>query len=105
MSKSCVAIVMGSDSDLPVMNACFDILPSLLVSPGASIVPVDCAPEVTGDWVRAAAQPGCGVSSAAVETAARRADPGFGQLVREEWAANVPAIYSRKAALQASLQG
>ena len=61
MSKPFVAIVMGSDSDLPVMEACFDVLRSFDVSFEARITSAHRTPEVTREYVQDAEQRGCAV--------------------------------------------
>ena len=73
MSKPFVAIVMGSDSDLPVMNACFDILRSFDVPFEARITSAHRTPEVTKEFVKDAEQRGCGVFIAAAGMAAHLA--------------------------------
>ena len=73
MSKPFVAIVMGSDSDLPVMNACFDILRSFEVPFEARITSAHRTPEVTKEYVKDAEQRGCGVFIAAAGMAAHLA--------------------------------
>lgn len=73
MSKPFVAIVMGSDSDLPVMSACFDILRSFDVSFEARITSAHRTPEVTKEFVKDAEQRGCGVFIAAAGMAAHLA--------------------------------
>ena len=73
MNKPFVAIVMGSDSDLPVMNACFDILRSFEVPFEARITSAHRTPEVTKEYVKDAEQRGCGVFIAAAGMAAHLA--------------------------------
>jgi 5-(carboxyamino)imidazole ribonucleotide mutase len=73
MSKPFVAIVMGSDSDLPVMNACFDILRSFEVPFEARITSAHRTPDVTKAYVKDAEQRGCGVFIAAAGMAAHLA--------------------------------
>ena len=73
MSKPFVAIVMGSDSDLPVMEACFDVLRSFGVDFEARITSAHRTPEVTKEFVQGAEQRGCGAFIAAAGMAAHLA--------------------------------
>ena len=73
MSKPFVAIVMGSDSDLPVMEASFDILRALGVQFEARITSAHRTPEATKSYVQDAEQRGCGVFIAAAGMAAHLA--------------------------------
>lgn len=73
MSKPFVAIVMGSDSDLPVMEACFEVLRSFDVPFEARITSAHRTPEVTKKLVEDAEQRGCGVFIAAAGMAAHLA--------------------------------
>ncbi len=73
MSKPFVAIVMGSDSDLPVMEACFDVLRSFDVPFEARITSAHRTPEVTKEFVKDAEQRGCAVFIAAAGMAAHLA--------------------------------
>ena len=73
MSKPFVAIVMGSDSDLPVMEACFDVLRSFDIPFEARITSAHRTPEVTKDFIKDAEQRGCGVFIAAAGMAAHLA--------------------------------
>lgn len=73
MSKPFVAIVMGSDSDLPVMEACFDILRSFDVPFEARITSAHRTPEVTKKFVEDAEKRGCAVYIAAAGMAAHLA--------------------------------
>ncbi|MCB1676880.1 MAG: AIR carboxylase family protein, partial [Halioglobus sp.] len=65
MSKPFVAIVMGSDSDLPVMEASFEVLRSFGIAFEARITSAHRTPEVTRQFVQDAEQRGCGVFIAA----------------------------------------
>ena len=47
MSSSFVAILMGSDSDLPVMEACFGVLRDFDISFEAKITSAHRTPEIT----------------------------------------------------------
>jgi 5-(carboxyamino)imidazole ribonucleotide mutase len=73
MSKPFVAIVMGSDSDLPVMEACFDVLRSFGIAFEARITSAHRTPEVTKQFVEDAEQRGCAAFIAAAGMAAHLA--------------------------------
>ena len=73
MSKPFVAIVMGSDSDLPVMEASFQVLRSFNIPFEARITSAHRTPEVTKDYVQDADQRGCAVFIAAAGMAAHLA--------------------------------
>lgn len=73
MSKPFVAIVMGSDSDLPVMEASFDVLRAFGVSFEARITSAHRTPEATKTYIQDAEQRGCAVFIAAAGMAAHLA--------------------------------
>ena len=73
MSKPFVAIVMGSDSDLPVMEASFDVLRTFGIAFEARITSAHRTPEVTKAYVHDAEQRGCAVFIAAAGMAAHLA--------------------------------
>jgi len=73
MSEPFVAIVMGSDSDLPVMQACFDVLRSFDVPFEARITSAHRTPEVTKAFIQDADKRGCAVFIAAAGMAAHLA--------------------------------
>ncbi len=73
MSKPFVAIVMGSDSDLPVMEATFDVLRTFEIDFEARITSAHRTPEVTKEYVKEAQQRGCEVFIAAAGMAAHLA--------------------------------
>ena len=73
MSKPFAAIVMGSDSDLPVMEASFEELRSFGVAFEARITSAGRTPGVTREYVRDAGQRGCAVFIAAAGMAAHLA--------------------------------
>jgi 5-(carboxyamino)imidazole ribonucleotide mutase len=73
MSKPFVAIVMGSDSDLPVMEASFAVLRSFGIPFEARITSAHRTPEVTREFVQDADQRGCAVFIAAAGMAAHLA--------------------------------
>ena len=59
MSEPFVAILMGSDSDLPVMQACIDVLSTLDIPCEVKITSAHRTPEVTQQYVQSADQRGC----------------------------------------------
>ncbi len=73
MSKPFVAILMGSDSDLPVMEAAFDVLKKLGITFEAKVSSAHRTPKVTHDYVRDADQRGCSVFICAAGMAAHLA--------------------------------
>ena len=73
MSKPFVAIVMGSDSDLPVMEACFAVLKSLDIPFEARITSAHRTPQITKDFVEDADNRGCVAFIAAAGMAAHLA--------------------------------
>ena len=73
MSKPFVAIVMGSDSDLPVMEASFDILNKFGAPFEVRITSAHRTPEETKAYVKDAEARGCAVFIAAAGLAAHLA--------------------------------
>lgn len=73
MSTPFVAIVMGSDSDLPVMEASFQVLRSFDIPFEARITSAHRTPEVTKNYVKDAEERGCAVFIAAAGMAAHLA--------------------------------
>jgi 5-(carboxyamino)imidazole ribonucleotide mutase len=73
MSKPFVGIVMGSDSDLPVMEATFAVLKSLDIPFEARITSAHRTPETTKAFVVDAEARGCAVFIAAAGMAAHLA--------------------------------
>ncbi len=73
MSKPFVAIVMGSDSDLPVMEACFAVLRDFGIDFEARITSAHRTPEVTKAFIKDADSRGCAVFIAAAGMAAHLA--------------------------------
>ena len=59
MSKSFVAILMGSDSDLPVMQASLDVLDELGIPYEVKITSAHRTPEATQQYVQSADQRNC----------------------------------------------
>jgi 5-(carboxyamino)imidazole ribonucleotide mutase len=73
MTTPFVAIVMGSDSDLPIMEACFGVLRSFDIPFEARITSAHRTPEVTKQYVTDAEQRGCAAFIAAAGMAAHLA--------------------------------
>jgi 5-(carboxyamino)imidazole ribonucleotide mutase len=73
MSKPFVAILMGSDSDLPIMEASFDVLRTLDIEFEVKITSAHRTPKATHDFVSDADQRGCGVFICAAGMAAHLA--------------------------------
>ena len=73
MSKPFVGIVMGSDSDLPVMEASFAVLRSFGVEFEAKITSAHRTPEATKSYIKDAEERGCAVFIAAAGMAAHLA--------------------------------
>ena len=73
MSKPFVAIVMGSDSDLPVMEASFQVLRSFDIPFEARITSAHRTPEVTKAYIQDAEERGCAAFIAAAGMAAHLA--------------------------------
>jgi len=73
MNKPFVAILMGSDSDWPVMEATTEILKKLQVSFEVKVTSAHRTPQATHDYVVDAEQRGCAVFIAAAGLAAHLA--------------------------------
>jgi len=73
MSTPFVAILMGSDSDLPVMEAAFDVLRTLGIPFEAKISSAHRTPEQTKSYVQDADQRGCAAFICAAGMAAHLA--------------------------------
>lgn len=73
MSTPFVAVLMGSDSDLPIMQATLDILKELEVPFEVRISSAHRTPEATARYVKEADARGCGVFIAAAGLAAHLA--------------------------------
>ena len=73
MSKPFVAVLMGSDSDLPVMRATLEVLKSLEIPYEVKITSAHRTPEVTHAYVKDADQRGCSAFIAAAGLAAHLA--------------------------------
>lgn len=73
MSPPFVAILMGSDSDLPVVQTAVDVLKSLKIPLEVKITSAHRTPEATHAYVRDADKRGCAVFIAAAGMAAHLA--------------------------------
>jgi 5-(carboxyamino)imidazole ribonucleotide mutase len=73
MPKAFAAILMGSDSDLPTMQATMDVLDKLEVPYEVKITSAHRTPDVTHAYVKDADARGCGVFIAAAGLAAHLA--------------------------------
>ncbi|MCH9769829.1 MAG: 5-(carboxyamino)imidazole ribonucleotide mutase [Gammaproteobacteria bacterium] len=73
MTKPFVAILMGSDSDLSVMQTCFDALKDLEVEFEANILSAHRTPDLASEYVLNATTRGCAVFIAAAGLAAHLA--------------------------------
>ncbi len=73
MNKPFVAVLMGSDSDLPVMRATLDVLDSLGVSWEVRVTSAHRTPAATHSYVKEAESRGCAVFIAAAGLAAHLA--------------------------------
>ena len=68
-----VAIVMGSDSDLPVMQSCIDQLKSFEIDPIVRVISAHRTPQIAADFADSAAENGIKVIIAAAGMAAHLA--------------------------------
>ncbi|MGD8559758.1 MAG: 5-(carboxyamino)imidazole ribonucleotide mutase [Gammaproteobacteria bacterium] len=82
MSKPFVAILMGSDSDLPTMQATLDVLKKLNVPFEVKITSAHRTPQRTHEYVNDADQRGCAVFIAAAGLAAHLAGTVAGLTVK-----------------------
>jgi len=73
MSKPFVAILMGSDSDLPIMEASFDVLARLGIDFEAKVTSAHRTPQATHDYVVDADKRGCAAFICAAGMAAHLA--------------------------------
>ncbi len=73
MNRSFVSILMGSDSDLPVMEACFEVLKKLDISFEVKITSAHRTPEATHSYVKDADRRGCATFICAAGMAAHLA--------------------------------
>jgi 5-(carboxyamino)imidazole ribonucleotide mutase len=82
MSKPFVAIVMGSDSDLPNMQATIDLLKKFDVPIEVKITSAHRTPQRTHEYIKDADQRGCGVFIAAAGLAAHLAGTVAGLTIK-----------------------
>ena len=82
MSKPFVAILMGSDSDLPNMQSTLDVLKKLDVTFEVKITSAHRTPQRTHEYVKDADQRGCAVFIAAAGLAAHLAGTVAGLTVK-----------------------
>jgi 5-(carboxyamino)imidazole ribonucleotide mutase len=82
MSKTFVAVLMGSDSDLPVMQNTLDTLKSLEIDYEVKITSAHRTPQATHDYVKDAENRGCAVFIAAAGLAAHLAGSVAGLTTR-----------------------
>lgn len=73
ISQKKVAVVMGSDSDMGVMQSCIDQLASFDIEPVVRIISAHRTPEIAADFAQNAAQKGIQVIIAAAGMAAHLA--------------------------------
>jgi len=73
MAKPFVALLMGSDSDLPVLQSTIDVLRGLEVPFEARITSAHRTPEATHNYVKSADERGCAVFICAAGLAAHLA--------------------------------
>jgi len=73
MTKPFVAILMGSDSDLPIMEASFAVLEKLGIRYEAKVTSAHRTPEATHSYVKDADQRGCAAFICAAGMAAHLA--------------------------------
>ena len=73
MSEAFVAILMGSDSDLPVVQAGIDVLKKFGVTVEVKVSSAHRTPQQTHDYVKDADQRGCAVFICAAGMAAHLA--------------------------------
>ena len=73
MSKPFVAILMGSDSDLPQLEGAFDVLKKFDIEFEAKVTSAHRTPKITHDYVKNADERGCGVFICAAGMAAHLA--------------------------------
>ena len=73
LSKQPVAVVMGSDSDLPLMQSCIDQLKDFGITPIVRIISAHRTPDIAADFADNAAKNGIKVIIAAAGMAAHLA--------------------------------
>ncbi|MHC4707146.1 MAG: 5-(carboxyamino)imidazole ribonucleotide mutase [Planctomycetota bacterium] len=72
-NKTAVAVVMGSDSDMAVMQSCIDMLKEFGIEPVVRILSAHRTPEIAGEFAQDAAAEGIRVIIAAAGMAAHLA--------------------------------
>ena len=82
MSKPFVAIVMGSDSDLPAMQSTIDVLKKFEIPMEVKITSAHRTPQRTHEYIKDADQRGCGVFIAAAGLAAHLAGTVAGLTIK-----------------------
>ena len=82
MSETFVAVLMGSDSDLPVMKNTLKVLKSLNVPYECRVTSAHRTPDATREYVQDAEARGCGVFIAAAGLAAHLAGAVAAQTTR-----------------------
>ncbi|MGD8591713.1 MAG: 5-(carboxyamino)imidazole ribonucleotide mutase [Gammaproteobacteria bacterium] len=82
MSTPFVAVLMGSDSDLPTMQATLDVLESLSIPYEVKITSAHRTPDATHAYVKDADQRGCAVFIAAAGLAAHLAGTVAGLTIK-----------------------
>ena len=82
MSKAFVAILMGSDSDLPTMQSCIDVLKQLQIPLEVKITSAHRTPDETHRYVKDADSRGCCVFIAAAGLAAHLAGTVAGLTIK-----------------------
>ncbi len=82
MSNVFVAVLMGSDSDLPVMQSTLDVLDSLSIQWEVKVTSAHRTPEATHNYVTSAEQRGCKVFICAAGLAAHLAGAVAGLTTR-----------------------
>ncbi len=82
MSKPFVAVLMGSDSDLPTMQAALEVLERLRIPTEVKITSAHRTPEATHDYVKDADARGCAVFIAAAGLAAHLAGAVAGLTIK-----------------------
>lgn len=82
MDESFVAVLMGSDSDLPRMEVTFGVLRALEIPFEARILSAHRTPDATHEYVRDADRRGCAVFIAAAGMAAHLAGTVAGLTIR-----------------------
>jgi phosphoribosylcarboxyaminoimidazole (NCAIR) mutase len=99
MGQRFVAVLMGSDSDLAVLQSTFDVLDALGVDFECKITSAHRTPAATHAYVKDADERGCAVFMLALS------DPDLAQRIATEREQNAAVIAQKDADLQASRAG